>query len=106
MKEEKITDIANEIKIREVIKAKVYELRIPLKELSRRTRIPYSTLFSWSEGRPPKDLVKAKRLAEYFQMSLDELLFGKSTRNSEYFKACISREMKKKVESFINSLDI
>lgn len=65
----------SEIKIGPVIKRLLKEQRRGLKQVSRETGIPYSTLHTWSENRQPKDIIKAQRLAEYFGLSLHSLLF-------------------------------
>lgn len=64
-----------EIKIGHVIKRLLREQRRTLKEISRETEIPYSTLHTWQENRQPKDILKAQRLAEYFGVTLHHLLF-------------------------------
>jgi Helix-turn-helix len=64
-----------EIKIGLVIKRMLWKLRKNLKEISRETGIPYSTLHAWMLNTQPKDVLKVQRLADYFNVSLHELLF-------------------------------
>lgn len=66
-----------EIKIGVVIKRMLWKLRKNLKEISRETGIPYSTLHTWHLNRQPKDILKAQQLADHFKISLHELLFDK-----------------------------
>lgn len=68
----------DEIKIGHVIRRELAERRRTLKELSRETGIPYSTLHTWQENRQPKDIRKAKRLADHFRVTLHELLFDRA----------------------------
>ena len=63
------------IKIGQVLKRILNERRATLKEISEETDIPYSTLHTWLENRQPKDIIKAQKLAHYFSISLEELLF-------------------------------
>jgi transcriptional regulator with XRE-family HTH domain len=65
----------NEIKIGSVIKRLLREQRRTLKEISRETGIPYSTLHTWQENRQPKDIIKTQKLADYLGITLHELLF-------------------------------
>ncbi len=53
---------------------------IELKQVSLETNIPYSTLYAWTENRQPQSLIKLKRLADYFDITLDELLFQERTK--------------------------
>lgn len=72
-----------EIKIGQVIKRLLKEYRLNLKELSRETGIPYSTLYTWSENRQPKDILKVQRLASHFGISIHELIFDLKDKKEE-----------------------
>lgn len=72
-----------EIKIGQVLKRVLRDQRKTLKEVSRETGIPYSTLHTWHENRQPKDVMKAQRLARYFGISLHELLFDRPDVHEE-----------------------
>lgn len=67
-----------EIKIGAVIKRMLWKLRKNLKEISREAGIPYSTLHTWHCNRKPKDIIKAQQLADYFKISLHELIFDRT----------------------------
>lgn len=73
----------SEIKIGYVIKRLLKEQRRTLKEVSRETEIPYSTLHTWYENRQPKDIIKAQRLAEFFGISLHQLLFDQEETHEQ-----------------------
>lgn len=72
-----------QIKIGQVLKRLLREQRKSLKEVSRDTGIPYSTLYTWQENRQPKDILKAEQLANYLGISLHELLFDIKDRREE-----------------------
>ncbi len=63
-------DLEREVKIGKVLKRKIAENKYSFRGLSNKAKVPYSTLFSWTEGRCPKDMIKAKRLADYLEISL------------------------------------
>lgn len=66
-----------EIKIGHVLKRILKEQRRTLKETSKETGIPYSTLHTWYENRQPKDIIKAQKLADYLGVALHTLLFDR-----------------------------
>src|SRR5258708_6680923 len=76
----------NEIKIGQVLKRLLRDQRKTLKEISRETDIPYSTLHTWQENRQPKDILKAQRLAEHLGLTLHELLFDQPDLREEQSK--------------------
>lgn len=45
-------------------------------KLSRVTGASQKTLHSWLDGKQPKKLIEVKRVADYFDVSLDYLLFN------------------------------
>ncbi|MBK9294887.1 MAG: helix-turn-helix transcriptional regulator [Oligoflexia bacterium] len=45
-------------------------------QLARITKIPKQTLHNWISGSQPRDLEQVRRVAIYFEVSLDFLLFG------------------------------
>jgi len=69
----------SQMRIGSVFKKLLEDQHISLKEVSVQTSIPYSTLHTWLQNSPPKDINKAKRLASFFGISLDHLLFGEET---------------------------
>lgn len=66
-----------EIRIGIVLKRLLHAKQKNLKTVSKETGIPYSTLHTWQENRQPKDILKAQKLANYFEISLYELLFDR-----------------------------
>jgi transcriptional regulator with XRE-family HTH domain len=73
-----------EIKIGSVLRRLLKLQSKTVKKVSQETGIPYSTLHTWLENRQPKDILKAQRLADYFGISLNQLLFDQEEiRNEE-----------------------
>ena len=73
----------HEIKIGQVLKRLLKERHKTLKKVSKDTGIPYSTLHTWQENRQPKDILKAQRLADYFSITLNQLLFDQKDPHEE-----------------------
>jgi transcriptional regulator with XRE-family HTH domain len=49
---------------------------ITVAQLSRATEVPAKTIYHWLHGQSPRNLVQVKKIADYFGVSLDFLLFG------------------------------
>jgi transcriptional regulator with XRE-family HTH domain len=45
-------------------------------ELSRLTKVPKSTIQNWLSGLEPRNLLQLKRVADYFDVTVDLLLYG------------------------------
>jgi len=56
---------------------------ISLNEFSKRISISPSTIHGWLNGVPPKNLNDLKKVAEYFNVTLDELCFGEVKKGHE-----------------------
>ena len=65
-----------EMKLAHNLKVVMAQRRITLSELSRATKIPKSSLSDWIAGAPPRKIDHLKRVADHFEMSLDDLAFG------------------------------
>ena len=52
--------------------------KMSVSELSKRTKIPYSTLLDWKHGRKPssKNIHLLLLLSNFFDITLSQLLFG------------------------------
>ncbi len=51
-------------------------------KLSKATGVPKSTLSDWLLGNSPKNITQVKAVAEYFNVSIDELVFSDSKKKS------------------------
>jgi transcriptional regulator with XRE-family HTH domain len=49
---------------------------ITVAQLSRATAVPAKTIYHWLHGQSPRNLVQVKKIADYFGVTLDYLLFG------------------------------
>ena len=45
-------------------------------QLSRATKVPNSTVQNWLTGLEPRNLIQLKKVADYFDVSVDLLLYG------------------------------
>lgn len=70
-----------QIQIGKILKNLVNQKKVDLKQVSIETGIPYSTLHAWTENRPPKNLIQLKKLSEYFNISIDKLIFNQEDSN-------------------------
>lgn len=52
---------------------------ITVAQLSRATSVPAKTVYHWLHGQSPRNLVQVKKIADYFGVTLDYLLFGQMT---------------------------
>lgn len=52
-------------------------------QLAKDLCIPKSTIADWLLGSVPRDLIKLKKTAQYFNIGLDHLLFGTGDLNGE-----------------------
>lgn len=64
-----------ELKIGTVLARVMRERRLSVKELSKTSGVPVSTIHEWINGRSPRDPLQAKKVADALQISLNRLLF-------------------------------
>jgi transcriptional regulator with XRE-family HTH domain len=48
--------------------------------LSRACGIPNTTLSNWLSGQPPKNVLQLKTVAEFFDLTIEELTFGEKPK--------------------------
>ena len=58
------------------LKRLLFQNDLTASQLSRATKVPQATLSGWINGVPPKNLTQLKKVANYFSVSIDELIFG------------------------------
>lgn len=82
---------------------------LTLTSLAKATRVPKSTLFDWLEGRLPssKNLHYLAELSEFFEITLNELLFGSVEKepNSQVLFSSSFMDGKKKYKILIEKID-
>jgi transcriptional regulator with XRE-family HTH domain len=64
------------MKLKINLKLHLAEKRITASELSRVAKVPKATISDWLAGRSPKNLNQIKAVAQVFDTSIDELVFG------------------------------
>ena len=58
-------------------------------QLSRATKVPNSTIQNWLAGLEPRNLLQLKKVADYFDVSVDLLLYG-SKKESKRDRSAIT----------------
>lgn len=53
-------------------------------QLSRATNIPKATISDWLAGVSPKKIEQVKRVADFFNISVDELVFGADVKKKPH----------------------
>jgi transcriptional regulator with XRE-family HTH domain len=49
---------------------------VTVSQLGRAVKVSPKTIYSWMSGQRPRDISQVKSIANYFEISLDQLLFG------------------------------
>ncbi len=75
-----------EIAIGKVLKSIIDERRLTLKEISKATGVPSSTLGEWLANRTPKNPVQVLKVADFLGITLHYLLFGQEDREEPIAK--------------------
>jgi transcriptional regulator with XRE-family HTH domain len=65
-------------------KALLEKHNLSVTELSKRVNVPKTNIQQWLTGSTP-NLVQLNKVAEYFNMSVDELYFGRQLKTLESF---------------------
>ena len=52
---------------------------IKASDLARATKIPKQNISDWLAGTSPRDLTMLKKVADYFEITIDHLVFGNGT---------------------------
>ena len=65
-----------EMKLKSQLSALVRQRGVTITTLAKTTKIPAQTIHNWLAGSKPRDLDQVKRVADYFQVSLDFLVYG------------------------------
>ncbi len=65
--------------LKKILKAK----DLTMAQLARATKVPKTTLANWMAGTPPKNLDQLKAVADYLEISIDELCYSVKPTASE-----------------------
>jgi transcriptional regulator with XRE-family HTH domain len=56
---------------------------IKASQLARSTQVPFQTIHNWLAGQSPRNFDQVKSIAEYFEVSLDYLLYGTDVKKND-----------------------
>ena len=65
-----------DMKLKSQLNALIKQRGVTITTLAKTTKIPAQTIHNWLAGSKPRDLDQVKRVADYFQVSLDFLVYG------------------------------
>lgn len=69
------------IKIKTILRKLLHENDITAAQLARATGIAPQTINNWLGGQEPRNLNHLKKVADYFEMTVDELVYGSSSKS-------------------------
>lgn len=64
------------IKVKTILKNLLYEKDISAAKLARATGVPPQTINNWLSGQEPRNLTQLKKVADYFEITVDYLVYG------------------------------
>lgn len=59
---------------------------ISLVDLAKKTKVPKQTIHNWLSGADPKNIDQVKSVAEFFHLSIEELVYGAKKKTSNGIK--------------------
>lgn len=74
------------LKIGPVLRATIEKRRLTLKEISRGTGVPATTIAEWANNRAPKNPLHLQRVADFLGLTIHYLLFGEEDRSEPLTK--------------------
>ena len=69
-----------------ILKALLKEEGITIAQLSKKTKVPTQTIHNWLSGMEPRSLKQVRKIADYFEVSIDYLCFGIKTEKTKPFE--------------------
>ena len=73
----KSSDVSD-MKLKSNLRDVLYKREMSASELARATKLPKQTINDWLNGSSPKNLNQLKIVADYFGVSIDQLVFGEA----------------------------
>lgn len=64
------------MQLKTILRSLIKQHGISVAHLARTTKVPLQTIHGWLNGSEPKSLTQVKKIADYFDVSLDYLCFG------------------------------
>jgi transcriptional regulator with XRE-family HTH domain len=76
------------VRLKENLKHLIVLKDINVSQLARFTDLPINTVHNWLNGQSPQNLEQLKKVADYFEITIDDLCFGSksNTRNDSPLK--------------------
>lgn len=74
------------IKIKTILKKLLQEHDLTAAQLARACKIPPQTINNWLSGQEPRSLNQLKAVADYFEISVDYLVYGKEEKKQEQIR--------------------
>ena len=71
------------MKLKVVLKGQMDSHGITLSALSKETGVPKQTIHNWLCGTEPKSLDQVRSIAQYFNLSIEELCYGEVEKKSK-----------------------
>lgn len=73
----------DDMKLKDQLKTLIESERLTISRLSKETKIPVQTLHNWIAGMEPRSLKQVRKVADYFEVSIDYLCFGIEPKSKE-----------------------
>lgn len=64
------------MELKKILKDLIQEEGITVARLSKKVGVPTQTLHNWLSGMEPRSLKQVKKVAEFFEVSIDYICFG------------------------------
>ena len=72
----RVTPKVGRMELKDVLKRLLKKDGISITYLSKRTKVPVQTIHNWLNGMEPRSISQLRKIADYFEVSLDYLCFG------------------------------
>lgn len=64
------------IKLDSTLKRLLKDNNLTATQLARATKVPVQSIHNWIHGQNPRSFEQIKKIADYFQITVDELVYG------------------------------
>lgn len=68
------------LQLKAILKSRLKERGIALSSLARKTGVSRKTIDNWLEGQKPQNIEQVKSVADFLELTVDELCFGPKTK--------------------------
>ena len=69
------------MKLAKHLKELIRHADVTIAQVARKTGVPAKTLYKWVEGQNPRNIEQVKKVANFFDKTVDELCFGESEKH-------------------------